>query len=403
MKPQAKTNIIAGMLASLSLLAACGGGGGGGGGASTGSNPAPLPQQFGTLSVGLTDAPACGFDQVNVSVSKVRVHTSASAGELDAGWTDITLSPARKINLLNLSNGVLDKLGQTSLAVGHYTQVRLVLAANETINPMANSVVPTGGTERALDVPSGTQSGIKLIHDFDVAANAAVDLTLDFDACKSVVSRNNSSYLLKPVVNVVQMAASGSIDGVVDPTAANSHPVVTAQQNGVVIKTTVPDSAGKFKLSPISAGTYDVVVTADNRTNSIISGVPVKAGASVAVSTAASPLPMPVSTVASFSGTVLPAVAEAEVKVSQNIPGGPTVVITYKLASYVNGAYSMTLPSAAPLVGQYGSGGLPLVQLANLAAQGKYGVQVSAAGYQSQLAGIDVSLFNVVKDFTLVP
>src|SRR5450759_1277375 len=128
------------------LLAGCGGGGGGSGGSATG-----------TLSVSLTDAPACGFDAVNVTVIKVRVHQSSSASDTDAGWTDITLNPARKINLLNLTNGVLDKLGETPLSAGHYTQLRLVL---DTSVALFNSVVPStpGGVETALVTPSGSQS-----------------------------------------------------------------------------------------------------------------------------------------------------------------------------------------------------------------------------------------------------
>ena len=54
-------------LCSAAALLACGGGGGGAG------NPAPPLPSMGTLSAALTDAPACGFDAVNVTVSKVRV------------------------------------------------------------------------------------------------------------------------------------------------------------------------------------------------------------------------------------------------------------------------------------------------------------------------------------------
>src|SRR5438128_8690255 len=84
-----------------------------------------------TVSVSLTDAPACGFDAVNVTVSKVRVHQSDNASENAAGWTDFTLDPARKINLLDLNdptqpNFALETLGETPLAAGHYTQLRLV-------------------------------------------------------------------------------------------------------------------------------------------------------------------------------------------------------------------------------------------------------------------------------------
>ena len=58
----------------------------------------------GSFSVSLTDAPACGFDQVNVTVSKVRVHQSSSADDTAAGWTDITVNPPRKINLLDFND-----------------------------------------------------------------------------------------------------------------------------------------------------------------------------------------------------------------------------------------------------------------------------------------------------------
>ena len=101
------------------LVTGCGSGGDGTGGA-------PASAQPGTLGVSLTDAPACGYDEVNVTVSKVRVHQSDNASQNAAGWTDITLNPARTINLLNLNdptqpNFALDNLGETQLAAGHYT------------------------------------------------------------------------------------------------------------------------------------------------------------------------------------------------------------------------------------------------------------------------------------------
>src|SRR6185369_17561007 len=60
--------------------------------------------QPGTVGVSMTDAPACGYDEVNVTVSKVRVHQSGSADDKAAGWTDITLDPPRIINLLNFND-----------------------------------------------------------------------------------------------------------------------------------------------------------------------------------------------------------------------------------------------------------------------------------------------------------
>lgn len=400
MNPQAKKVWIASALASLCILAACGGGGGGGAGS---NNTAPPPQQMGTLTVGLTDAPACGFDSVWVTVTKVRVHQSSTATENDAGWTDITMPANRKINLLSLSNGVLDRLGQTQLAAGRYTQVRLVLADNTTLAPMNNSVVPTGKSEQALDAPSASQTGIKINHTFDVAAGSTVDLALDFDACKSVVVKGNGTYALKPVVSAVQLLVSGSISGVVDAAVANLHPMITAQQNGVVVKATVPDATGKFTLSPMTAGTYDVVATADARSTNIIAGVPVTAKVDTVIATSTNPLAMPAATTNNLSGTVLPITAEADVKVSQSIPNGPTVLVVSKPANVNTGAYIFALPSSPPIVGKYATGFTPLNMLGEVSAAGKYTVEASAAGYKSQSAAVDLSLLNITKDFTLVP
>src|SRR6185295_11272250 len=103
----------------------------------------------GTMRVALTDAPACGYDAVNVTIERVRVHQSSSAGDHDTGWSDLVVSPRRRVNLLALTNGVLEELGEMPLPSGRYTQMRLVLAENGNGAPFANSLVPTGGSEVA--------------------------------------------------------------------------------------------------------------------------------------------------------------------------------------------------------------------------------------------------------------
>jgi hypothetical protein len=185
-----KSKSLGWLMASLLalLVAGCGGSGGSG-------NAAPAP---GTLGVSLTDAPACGFDAVNVTVIKVRAHQSSSASDTDAGWTDITLNPARKINLLDLSNGVLVNLGQTPLAAGHYTQLRLVLDANTAVG-LANSVVPSGGL-RPRSIPQARAKRDQAGPRVRCGIRAACRPVLDFDACKSIVKRGNGTYALKPVI-----------------------------------------------------------------------------------------------------------------------------------------------------------------------------------------------------------
>ena len=401
-----QAGLLAGSVIAAVSLTACGGGGGGSGAAST---PAPVATA-GTLSVSLTDAPSCGFDAVNVTVNKVRVNASAGAGDTDAGWTDITLNPARKINLLNLTNGVLESLGQASLPAGHYSQLRLVLDAN-TGTGLANSVVPTGGTETTLSTPSAVQSGIKLAKEFDVAAGQNVDLVLDFDACKSVVTQGKGRYLLKPVVKVVPTAATG-ISGYVATALLGSHVSVSAQQNGAIVGATVPDPAtGKFTLSHLAAGSYDVVISADNSAAGVIGAVPVAASGNTQLGTAAAPLTLAASATGSISGTVtLPANATeaAYVAAKQSFAAGPAVTIRYAGADISTGAYTIaSLPLAAPQYVAY-SATLPLVFAPGATVQpgvGKYRVEASGTGYTAKaIDAVDISAANAAKvDFTLAP
>ena len=185
----------------------------------------------GAVSVSLTDGPACGFDAVNVTVSKVRIHQSDSASDHAGGWTDITLNPPRKINLLDLNdptqpNLALEHLGETPLPAGHYTQLRLVLVPNSGSSPLANSVVLSGTTnEIPLDTPSAIQSGVKLVHQFDVPPGQRVDLLLDFDACHSVVQTGNNKFNLKPVIKIIPFVLNG-IEGFVDTALLGRNVVV---------------------------------------------------------------------------------------------------------------------------------------------------------------------------------
>lgn len=365
---------------------------------------------MGTLGVSLTDAAAGGFDAVNVTVREVRVHQSSTASEMDSGWSDITLTPPRKINLLDLTNGALDALGQTSLPAGHYTQLRLVLSPN-TGTIIANSVVLSGTTtELPLFTPSGVQTGIKLIHEFDVAPGQHVDLVLDFDALKSVVKRGNGTYVLMPVIKIIPTVLTG-IDGFVDPALLSDDVMVSAQVNGTEVRSTVPDPVtGEFFLSNLAAGTYDVVITADGHVTAVIGGVPVPntntTGATI-TSTSGAPISLPTSTVHNLGGTITlnPAstTTVAYLAAKQTFTAGPTVTVKSTGADLLSGAYSLALPIGAPLLGSYGTGTLPILLTAQPGAAGLYAAEASATGYQTQSVNEDLSAGDVTQDFTLTP
>jgi len=291
-----KTSIKAALLAvaASAALVACGGGG------DSGVAPAPGPG-LGTLRVALTDAPACGFDEVNVTVERVRVHQSSTANDGDGGWYDVPVVNApRKVDLLTLTNGVLLELGQTTLPAGKYEQIRLVLASNKSLS-MANTVKPTGGLETEMDTPSAAQSGLKLTNGFTVAPNTMTDIVLDFDACKSIVKRGNGSYGLKPVITMIPRTLT-AIVGYVDPGLTDI--TVTAQKGGVVVKATQPNpTTGQFVLGPLNPNmAYDVVITGKDRTTAVIAAVGVQLDQVTTLNSSAQPIGMPVSPSGAVSG-----------------------------------------------------------------------------------------------------
>ena len=404
MKTPVRNIALLSAISAATLLAACGGG-------SDGSSTAAP----GSLGVSMTDAPSCGYDAVNVTVNKVRVHQSTSANENDAGWTDITLNPARKINLLNLTNGVLEELGRTPLPAGQYSQLRLVLDTNPGTS-LANSVIVSGTTkEISLDTPSAVQSGIKLTHAFTVASGQSVDLVLDFDACKSIVTKGNGAYALKPVVNVIPTVLNG-IRGFINPALLSTNVMVTAQQNGAIVRATVPNPVtGEFYLARLVPGNFDVVITADASATAVIATVPVATTTTtVNLSTAAAPITLvaaaiPAGSISGVASLTPASVTEvATVSAKQSFSAGPTVTIKYQGADLLTGTYAlMKLPLVPPQLAPY-SATLPLAfttQVNIAPGAGKYAVSATATGYAAQVqAAIDLTTGNKLGiNFTMTP
>jgi Domain of unknown function (DUF4382) len=402
-----KPRFLAWLMASLLAVLVAGCGGSGGGGDATPAAAAP-----GTLGVSLTDSAACGFTSVFVTVNKVRVHQSSTASDTDAGWTDIVLNPALRIDLLSLTNGVLKSLGEVPLAAGHYTQLRLVLDPNTKVD-LTNSVVPTGGVETALVTPSAVQSGIKLVNAFDVASGQRVDLLLDFDVCKSIVTRGKkASYALKPVIKVIPFVVNG-FHGFFDTALLGSNVMVTAQQNGTIFQSTVPNAYGEFFLYRLAPGNYDVVLTADGRATAVIAAVPVATTTSLLdLNTSGTPITLPASaTSRTVSGTetLSPALASdsttvAYVTAKQTFGTAPIVTVKFVAAddsTLTLGAYTLTLPAGAPMFSQYVTGWAPTALAAQAAVAGKYTVEASATGYPTKSVSTDISSANVTQNFTL--
>lgn len=391
------------MLAAASvLLAACGGGGG---------DAAPVAG-MGTVRVALTDAPSCkvGNDdlaKVSVTVERVRIHESGDDMPMSGRWYDIDVNPARKINLLDLTNGRLEELGTLPIPAGTYTQVRLVLSPNVG-NSTANSVVLAGQTaEIPLRTPSAAQSGLKIIRPFTVAPNALADLVIDFDACRSIVALGNGGFLLKPVLTA-DLRTVAAIAGYVDPAAANV--MVSAQRGGKVVRSTVPASDGAFVLAYLDPanGPYDVVITSLARGTSVVAAVPVATTAVTTLSTASAPIPLPAAATTATrtaSGTLSPGAARdtAVVRALQAVGSVPAVEVATTNVNPTDGSYTLTLPTAAPLLATYA---LPLpltfASPASPPADFSYRLEASAIGYVTQTQNIGAGTAAATWSPTLV-
>ncbi len=368
-------------LAGTAVILAAGCGGGGGIGGTGGGGIDPLS---GTLRVSLTDAPACGYDEVNITVEKVRVHASADAGSDDNGWSEIVLSPPQRLDLLELNNGVLVELGQAELPAGRYNQLRLVLADNGGSSPPANSVVLSDtGIETALDTPSAQQSGLKLKADIEVPAGQVVDVVLDFDACKSIVKAGRSGkFLLKPVIAVIPLLQDAGlrVTGHIDPALAVPGTTLSVQSGGVPLRATVPRADGSFSLVPVPQGSYTLVVTAAGRATAVMTGVPVVSGTPTVVSSAAVPIVPALAALAPrvVIGAVTP--ATATVRALQVLSAGPTIEVAYAPVDADTGAFAFVLPIDAPRTVAYVPDPASIVLGADAAAAGRYTIEAGSAG-----------------------
>ena len=170
----------------------------------------------GSVALYLTDAPG-DYKSVFITIKDVSVHFVSTEDENtssddnsteESGWK-IIASPNAKYDLLTLQNGVLAKLGITELAVGKYTQVRLILSEEVITDgdgsddaPYANYVVYDDNTSQELTVGSAFNTGIKLNHNFEVESNTTTSLVMDFDADESIHSAGDK-LMMNPVIRLL--------------------------------------------------------------------------------------------------------------------------------------------------------------------------------------------------------
>ena len=159
-----------------------------------------------SLVVRLTDSPG-DYEKVNIDLLSVQIHTSA--GDQADGWQTLDSNPG-VYDLLTLTNGVESVIADDNYPSGRISQLRLVLGDN-------NSVV-VDDMEYPLTVPSGSESGLKVLINADLVEGIAYSVLIDFDAAKSVIKTGAAEkYILKPVIKAITEAQDGAVKGTVLP------------------------------------------------------------------------------------------------------------------------------------------------------------------------------------------
>ncbi len=199
------------------------------------------------FNVRLSDAPG-DYQEVNIDVKDVQIHIGDGDGA--SGWKSLSLFQSGVYNILNFVNGKDTLLASDELPAGRVSQIRLILGNSSSLRLKDGTLITN------LKVPSGQESGLKLIINADIMDGVAYNLQLDFDAAKSIVARGNGTYSLKPTIRTNLVATSGAVKGNITP--LESHPNVQAIIGTDTI-TTYPDMNGNFLLRGLSAGTYKII------------------------------------------------------------------------------------------------------------------------------------------------
>lgn len=165
----------------------------------------------GTMNLAVTDAPVDDASAVVVEFTGVALRPQSGEEIV------ITFDSPRTIDLLALQGGASSALldGQT-VPAGAYSGMRLLV--NAARNNADSYITLADGTQHSLFVPSGAQSGLKLVRGFTVPAGGSASFTIDFDLRKSIVSPQapGSDFYLRPALRIVDNAEAGTIAGTVN-------------------------------------------------------------------------------------------------------------------------------------------------------------------------------------------
>jgi hypothetical protein len=132
--------------------------------------------------------------------------------------------------------------------------VRLNLGPNNSLR-FNNTIYP-------LSVPSGEESGLKIVINERISSAAPLLLYLDFDAGQSIVQNGNGSYHLKPVIHAFTAVNTGTVSGTL---SAPGPGIALSFTNGTRTHITYAETiSGHFMVRGLTPGVYSATVFTAN-------------------------------------------------------------------------------------------------------------------------------------------
>ncbi len=166
----------------------------------------------GSMNLSVADAPVDGADKVVVEFTGVELIPDSG------NPVTITLAAPKTIDLLHDSGTASAQLFSQPVPAGSYGQIRLMVLADG--NPSNSYIILSDGTMHGLQVPSGSETGLKLVSGFTVPSSGVVDYTIDFDLRQAITCPPGQApaCTLKPVERLVDNTTVGNIQGQVSNT-----------------------------------------------------------------------------------------------------------------------------------------------------------------------------------------
>jgi hypothetical protein len=165
----------------------------------------------GVVSFSMTDAPVHDVDAVVISMTEFEL--KPASGE---SFRVPVEAAGRELNLLDFTNGESAKIiDAEAVPAGEYEWLRIFF--DEGL-----SYVKVGDEQYSVFIPSGAQTGYKVVSGFTVPANGSVEYMLDFDVAKSLREPpgrgrlgEDRSFMLKPTVRIMDVSDTGGVTGLI--------------------------------------------------------------------------------------------------------------------------------------------------------------------------------------------